>query len=82
MGKNNHSGEWEGLRGLKVNVRDNNIDQAIRRLKKMVIQEGLIRELKEREFFTRPGEKRRLKNQEARRRTQRNTRKQNEEWDI
>jgi len=78
----NHFGEWEGKNGMTVFVRDGNVDQAIRRLKKIVIQEGLIRELKEREFFTRRGEKNRLQRMESKRRQQRATRKQIAEWEI
>lgn len=82
MSSSKHSGEFEGKHGMTVFVRDNNIDQALRRMKKMLIQEGLMRELKEREFFTRKGEKNRLERQEAKRRAQRTTKKQNAEWGI
>ena len=43
---------------LKVFVRDNNIDQALRVLKKKMQREGLFREMKRRGAYERPSEKR------------------------
>ena len=47
------------LRGLSVDVYDNNIDVALRRLKRMVKDSKLMLELKNREYYTKPSEKRR-----------------------
>ena len=44
---------------MRVEVRNGNVDQAIRVLKKKLQQDGLINELREREFFTSRAEKRR-----------------------
>jgi len=43
---------------LQVIVRDNNIDQALRVLKKKMQREGLFRELKNRRAYEKPSEKR------------------------
>ena len=44
---------------MRVEVRNCNVDQAIRVLKKKLQQDGLFNELREREFFTSRAEKRR-----------------------
>jgi len=43
---------------VQVLVRDNNIDQALRVLKKKLQREGLFREMKARRAFEKPSEKR------------------------
>ena len=44
---------------MKVDVRNNNVDQALRILKKKLQLDGLFNELREREHFVSRGEKRR-----------------------
>jgi ribosomal protein S21 len=43
---------------VQVLVRDNNVDQALRVLKKKMQREGLFREMKARSAFEKPSEKR------------------------
>jgi small subunit ribosomal protein S21 len=53
---------------LQVFVRDNNVDQALRVLKKKMQREGIFRELKRRRFYEKPSEQAaREKNQALRR---------------
>jgi small subunit ribosomal protein S21 len=54
---------------VRVDVNDNNVDQAIRSLKKKLNREGFFREIKKRRFFEKPSEKRRREAAEAVRRT-------------
>ena len=42
---------------MQVLVRDNNVDQALRALKKKLQREGVYREMKMRRFFEKPSEK-------------------------
>ncbi len=42
---------------MQVFVRDNNIDQALRALKKKMQREGVFREMKRRRFYEKPSEK-------------------------
>lgn len=56
MAKNNHGKSEKG--GLQVQVMNNNIEQAIRRLKKKVNNDGILFELRERKHFTSNTEKR------------------------
>jgi len=44
---------------MKVDVRNNNVDQALRILKKKLQLDGMFNELREREHFVSRGEKRR-----------------------
>ncbi len=43
---------------MLVHVRDNNVDQALRALKKKMQREGVFREMKLRNFYEKPSEKR------------------------
>ncbi len=43
---------------MQVIVRDNNVDQALRALKKKMQREGIFREMKLRRHFEKPSEKR------------------------
>ena len=44
---------------MKVEVRNNNVDKALRILKKKLQQDGFLNELREREYYTSKGEKKR-----------------------
>jgi small subunit ribosomal protein S21 len=61
-------------RGLSVEVRNNNVDKAIRLLNRKVKQEGIIRELRAKQFYEKPSAARRRKHAEAVRRVNRQKR--------
>ena len=56
---------------MRVEVRNGNVDQAIRVLKKKLQQDGLFNELREREYYMSRSEKRRRSKAAAIRRQQR-----------
>src|SRR6266404_2345115 len=60
---------------LQVLVRDNNVDQALRVLKKKMQREGVFREMKRRRFYEKPSEKARRERGEAIRRARKLARK-------
>ena len=60
--------EERQLQGLKVEVRNNDITKALRVLKKRMQNEGIFNELRERTFFRKKSEKRRLAKSAGRRR--------------
>ena len=64
---------------MKVDVRKNNVDQALRILKKKLQQDGLFNELREREHFVSKGEKRRRAKAAGKRRYQKEQQKRREE---
>jgi small subunit ribosomal protein S21 len=53
---------------MEVEVRNNNVTKAMRILKKKIEREGILQEVREREFYEKPSErKRREKKQNIRR---------------
>lgn len=60
---------------MLVVVRDNNVDQALRVLKKKLQREGLFREMKVRRAYEKPSEKRARVKSEAIRRSRKAARK-------
>ncbi|CDZ56543.1 30S ribosomal protein S21 [Neorhizobium galegae] len=60
---------------MQVLVRDNNVDQALRALKKKMQREGIFREMKMRDYYEKPSEKRAREKAEAVRRVRKLARK-------
>ena len=60
---------------VQVLVRDNNVDQALRALKKKMQREGIFREMKLRNYFEKPSEKKAREKAEAIRRARKLARK-------
>ncbi len=46
--------------GLTIEVRNNDINFALRKFKKKIAEDGILQEHRKREFFEKPSEKRRL----------------------
>jgi small subunit ribosomal protein S21 len=63
---------------VEVVVRDNNVDQALRALKKKMQREGIFREMKLRRAYEKPSEKRAREKAEAVRRARKLARKRAE----
>lgn len=63
---------------MKVDVRDNNVDQALRVLKKKLQREGLFREMKLRRAFEKPSARRKREGAQAVRRYRKFLRKRME----
>jgi small subunit ribosomal protein S21 len=68
-------GEHALGKNLQVLVRDNNVDQALRVLKKKMQREGVFREMKARRAYEKPSEKRIREKSEAMRRARKLARK-------
>jgi small subunit ribosomal protein S21 len=64
-----------GKRRVQVLVRDNNVDQALKALKKKMQREGIFREMKLRGHYEKPSEKRAREKAEAVRRARKLARK-------
>lgn len=60
---------------VQVLVRDNNVDQALKALKKKMQREGIFREMKLRNYYEKPSEKRTREKGEALRRARKLARK-------
>ncbi len=63
---------------MQVIVRDNNVDQALRALKKKMQREGVFREMKLRRHFEKPSERKARERAEAIRRMRKVARKRME----
>ena len=66
------------LNFMQIMVRDNNVDQALRALKKKLQREGVYREMKLRRHFEKPSEKRAREKAAAVRRARKMDRKRME----
>ena len=64
---------------MKVTVRNNNVDKAMRVLKNKLQDDGFFNELREREYYMTRGEKKRRSKAAAIRRTKKNLEKRFEE---
>ncbi|NJM34593.1 MAG: 30S ribosomal protein S21 [Rhodomicrobium sp.] len=60
---------------MQVHVRDNNVDQALKALKKKMQREGIFREMKLRNYYEKPSERRAREKAEAVRRARKLARK-------
>jgi len=60
---------------MEVSVRDNNVDQALRVLKKKMQREGIFREVKLRNSYEKPSERKAREKSEAIRRARKLSRK-------
>jgi small subunit ribosomal protein S21 len=63
---------------LQVSVRDNNVDQALRALKKKLQREGVFREMKIRRNYEKPSERKAREKAESIRRQRKVDRKRRE----
>jgi small subunit ribosomal protein S21 len=63
---------------MQVLVRDNNVDQALRALKKKMQREGIFREMKQRRSYEKPSERKTREKAEAIRRARKLARKKAE----
>lgn len=58
-------------KGRKVLVQDGNVEKALRKFKKKISDEGLLQEIQERRFYTKPTEKRKVAKAQAKKRWKR-----------
>ena len=65
---------------MKITVRNNNVDRAMRVLKNKLQQEGVFNELREREYYMTKGEKKRRAKAAAIRRNKKTLEKRLEEY--
>ena len=63
---------------MQVVVKNGNVERAMRTLKKKIQKEGLLRELKQKQYFEKPSAKRARKKAEGIKRYQRNLKKKME----
>ena len=54
--------------GIEVTVRDNDVEQALKALKRKIARDGLLKQLKSKKAYEKPSEKRKRKERESKRR--------------
>ena len=52
------------MTGIKIEVRNNNVEKAIRILKKKLLKEGVLKQLKDNQYYEKPSDKRVRKKKE------------------
>jgi small subunit ribosomal protein S21 len=67
---------------MRVEVRNGNVEKALKILKKKLFDDGAIRDAMERRFYEKPSEARRRKHKEAVNRTQKAKAKEKENWET
>ena len=80
MSKNKHDEKNAIVSGMRVEVRGGDIAKAMRRFKKKIAEDGMLQELRAREFFQSKGTKRRLEKQAAIRRFKKQRLKDKDNW--
>ena len=70
-------GRPEGVHvGGRVKIQDESIESALRRFKRKVQQEDIIKDIKKHSFYLKPGDKRRAKQALARKRNRKKLRRE------
>ena len=62
--RNHNNDDWHNKVGLKVIVQHNDVAKALRKLKKKIAEDGLLQELRKREYYEKPTAKRKRKKAE------------------
>ena len=75
MSQNDYDKKSLVLRPLEVVVEGDNVERAIKALKRKVAHEGIYKELKRRRFYEKPSVKRKRKQREAERRRRKERRR-------
>ena len=68
MKRNRVSSDMDDRHGLYVEVRNNDVTRALRRLKKLMNSEGMIKDMRKHEFYEKPSAIKRREKQQARKR--------------
>jgi small subunit ribosomal protein S21 len=76
--KNYNNGPVE-VQGLSVEVKNGDFNRALRKFKKMVQEDGILQELREREYYEKPTTKRKRAKAAARARHLKSLKKRNDQ---
>lgn len=80
MSRSRHNEKDAIIGGMSVEVRNNDVNKALRRLKKKLAEDGIMQELRNREFFESKGTKRRKAKEAAIRRYKKQRAKDQDNW--
>ena len=68
MKRNKVSSDINDRHGLYVEVRNNDVTRAMRKLKKLMNSEGMVKDMRKKEFYEKPSAIKRREKQQARKR--------------
>ena len=68
MKRNKVSSDMDDRHGLYVEVRNNDVTRALRKLKKLMNSEGMIKDMRKNEFYEKPSAVKRREKAQARKR--------------
>lgn len=80
MAKSKHNEKDAIVSGLRVEVRNNDIARALRKLKKKIAEDGILQDIRDKEFFESKGTQRRKSKQAAIRRCKKQRTKDQDNW--
>ena len=72
------SSDINDRRGLYVEVRNNDVNKALRRLKKLMNSEGMVKDMRKKEFYEKPSAIKKREKAQARKRWIKEQEKNNE----
>ena len=74
------SSDISDRRGLYVEVRNNDVNRALRRLKKLMKSEGMVKDMRKNEFYEKPSVVKKREKAQARKRWLKTVEKNKEIW--
>lgn len=77
---NKRNNNDDSLKGMRVEVHNNDVNKALRKLKKKLQEDGILQELRNREYYESKGTKRRKAKEAATRRFKRQRLKDQDNW--
>lgn len=80
MAKSKHNEKDAIIPGMRVEVRNNDLNRAMRKLKKKLAEDGILQELRQREYYESKGTKRRKAKEAAIRRFKKQRTKDQDNW--
>lgn len=75
-----HQKQSDSIQGLAVAVHNNDVNKALRRLKKKLAEDGIMQDLRNREYYESKGTKRRKAKEAAIRRYKKQRIKDDQNW--
>jgi small subunit ribosomal protein S21 len=75
-----HQKQSDSIQGLAVSVHNNDVNKALRRLKKKLAEDGIMQDLRNREYYESKGTKRRKAKEAAIRRYKKQRIKDQDNW--
>lgn len=77
---NKRANQEDNFKGLRVDVHNNDVNKALRKLKKKIAEDGILQDLRKREYYESKGTKRRKAKEAAIRRYKKQRAKDANNW--